>query len=164
MEGLQDLQGPLKKAGVSLTFRQANTLRRSLVHTSPPEESKVGVYAIPCSSCHQQYIGETGAGLDKRIYQHQYAIRSNNENNAIFIHQRDKSHCPDWSSARLLHKSTDVQTRRLVEAAIIKTTPNFNLKPGFVKIDNIMSQFVCNLIPDTKHPYLSPPPPDPPPP
>ena len=161
VEGLQCLQGPLKKAGASLTFRHTNTLRRSLVHTSPPNESQVGVYAVPCSSCHLQYIGETGAGIDKRIKQHKYAIRCANGDNAIFAHMRDEAHRPDWNSARLLHKSTDVHVRRLVEAAIIKTTPNYNLKPGFVKIDTIMSNFVIQNIPATNHPYLNPPaPPD----
>ena len=33
-----------------------------------------------------------------------------------------------------------------------------------VQVDNIMSHYVCNLISDTSHPYLTPPPPDPPPP
>ena len=161
VEELQCLQGPLKKAGADLAFRQTNTLRRNLVRTSPPSERQVGAYAISCSSCPRQYIGETGAGLEKRISQHKYAIRCANDNNAIFVHMRDESHRPDWNTARLLHRSSDVHTRRLVEAATIKTVPNYNLKPGFVKIDNIMSDYICKLVPDLHHPYLNPPaPPD----
>ena len=109
----------------------------------------MGVYVVPCSSCHQQYIGETAAGIEKRITQHKNAIRCANGDNAIFVHQRDQAHRPDWTSALLIHRSTDVPTLRLVEAAIIKTTPNYNLKPGFDKIYDIMSQDVCNHIPDT---------------
>ena len=74
---------------------------------------------------------------------------------------RDEDHRPDWTAARLLHRSSDVHVRRLVEAAIIKTVPNYNLKPGFVKIDNILAKFVVQNIPSTAHPYLTPPiPPD----
>ena len=129
-----------------------------------PSRGRLGTvqYAISCSSCPRQYIGETGAGLDKRISQHKYAIRCANDNNAIFVHMRDEGHRPDWNTARLLHRSSNVHVRRLVEAAIIKTVPNYNLKPGFVKIDDILSQYVTCHIPSTLHPYLPPPiPPDP---
>ena len=75
---LEALRRPLQRLGCDLALQQPNTLRRTLVRTSPPNELQVGTYAIPCKACPLQYIGETGAGLQKRVKQHRYDIRRGN--------------------------------------------------------------------------------------
>ena len=85
-KSLQSLQRPLHSLHVRLVFRQSHTLRRAVMRTSPPNTKQVGTYAIPCSTCHLQYFGETGAGLDKRTGQHKYAVSRGKTNNTLYQH------------------------------------------------------------------------------
>ena len=130
-EEVYSLRRPLHPLNCRLSFRQVNTIRHNLVRTSPSAPSKVGTYAIPCSSCDRQYFGETGASLSKRVSQHKYAISRGHSTNAHFCHQWDTGHQIDWSAARIVFPSADVHARRLVESSLINKLPNINLNSGF---------------------------------
>ncbi|XP_063592242.1 uncharacterized protein LOC134769443, partial [Penaeus indicus] len=159
-EEIHSLRRPLHTLNCRLVFRQVNTLRRNLVHTSPPSSSKVGTYAVPCGSCDKQYFGETGASLTKRLSQHKYAISRGHNNNALFCHQWDTGHQMDWSAARIVFPSADVHARRLVESSLIKLLPNFNLNSGFSPADSLLASHILRLLPYAGHPAHIPP--DPP--
>ncbi|KAK1875108.1 Homeobox protein TGIF2LY [Dissostichus eleginoides] len=44
------------------------------------------VYAITCKHCKKIYVGETGATLRQRLYQHLYQIKKNNNNKLLYTH------------------------------------------------------------------------------
>ncbi|KAK1876217.1 Large envelope protein [Dissostichus eleginoides] len=44
------------------------------------------VYAITCKHCKKIYVGETGATLGQRLYQHLYQIKNNNNNKLLYTH------------------------------------------------------------------------------
>ncbi len=39
------------------------------------EKKKGVVYSIPCMDCNSVYVGETGRNLEKRLKEHQYAVK-----------------------------------------------------------------------------------------
>ena len=44
------------------------------------------IYSIPCKGCDKVYIGETGRGIEKRIYEHKADIRKHNRANSLVLH------------------------------------------------------------------------------
>jgi len=44
------------------------------------------VYAITCKHCKHIYVGETGATLKQRLYQHLYQIKKINNNKLLYTH------------------------------------------------------------------------------
>ena len=136
---LQNLSHLTRPLNLQLVFKQTNTLRSNLVHTSPPptsDSNSPGVYSISCSSCPSTYFGETGRSLGTRLAEHKRSVRLGDANNGLFCHLRDHDHPIDWSSAHLIFPSKDSHTRRLVEAAHIHQNDNtMNLTPGFVNVD-----------------------------
>ena len=63
----------MKKHGVEAPAKPYRTLRNILVHPKDKVEDgkKCGaVYCVPCLSCPQKYIGETGRKLETRIDEH----------------------------------------------------------------------------------------------
>ncbi len=56
------------------------------------EKKKGFVYSIPCMDCNSVYVGETGRNLEKRLKEHQYAVKRMDNKNGIFLHAWKKSH------------------------------------------------------------------------
>ena len=143
ISSLQNLSNLTRPLDLQLVYRQTNTLRSNLVHTSPPNSNTSGVYSISCSSCPATYIGETGRTLATRLSEHKRCVRLGDTNNALFCHLRDNNHPIDWSSARLLFSAKNPHTRKLVEAAYIhQTNNNMNLSPGFVPVDTFLAPYI----------------------
>ena len=66
-EAIRQILAPL---GIKTTFQPINTLRQLIVHPKDPvpKENRAGVvYQIPCSTCPQTYIGQTGRTLGQRL-------------------------------------------------------------------------------------------------
>ena len=80
------------------------------------------VYEVPCAGCNQVYIGETGRNLSERLKEHKYALKRCNMNNGIAAHAWNTKHPVDWNSARV--RTSEQQKRRVLEAILIKQTPN----------------------------------------
>jgi len=86
----------------SLAYCTPSTLKSALVYTGPPRNKRGVVYQVKCNACPTQYIGETGNTLEKRIRDHKYAIRTCNDNNAIFKHLSETGHTMDLNNPTTL--------------------------------------------------------------
>ena len=140
----------LKKAGVDLLFTYPNTLRKCLVKNNTrvvPFDAAPGIYEIPCGVCPKKYIGETGRTLAKRLSEHKRDVKSAKESNACFIHLREEGHVIDWNNAKMLHKSSNVYERKMLESFLIQKTPNFNLCGGHWRLDRLTSSLVTRAFP-----------------
>ena len=89
----------LRSLNINVIFSFKNTIRNFLIKNSP-ENKSCCIYKVPCFQCNRYYIGQTGKGLETRVKQHKYAIRSANESNALFNHVRDEGHSIDWENAK----------------------------------------------------------------
>ncbi len=58
------------------------------------EKKKGVVYSIPCMDCNSvyMYVGETGRNPEKRLKEHQYAVKRMDNKNGISVHAWKKSH------------------------------------------------------------------------
>ena len=131
-----------KEAGFHLAFRYPSTTSNTLIRNSPKVDIECGVYEVPCNDCDSKYYGETGRELRTRISEHKRDVRNANENNAVFLHIRDKHHNMDWDSSKIIYKSTDFIKRRLIESALIKNKDNFNTSEGNFQLNNILNQSI----------------------
>ena len=139
---LESVIHPLKILGFHATFCYPHTIGRSLIRNSPFTDTGI-VYSIPCG-CNKFYIGQSGKSLDKRLSQHKYAIRSDNQQNAINIHNRLCDHPINWSQSRELFKSQGITERNILETVCISFTKhmNINTSHGLYKIDPLVSHIV----------------------
>ncbi len=109
--------------GVKPVFKSHHTLRQSLmrVKNPRPEDLKKGVvYTVPCMDCEKVYIGETGRCLQKRLKEHQYAVRVGDTLNGIAVHAQTHQHDVNWDSAKVLASEENYWKRRTLEAIHIK--------------------------------------------
>ena len=75
-ESIRRILTPLN---VRACFKLHKTLRNILVHAKGREHmnKKTGViYQIPCGTCNEIYIGQTGRSLKHRMKEHQRALTS----------------------------------------------------------------------------------------
>ena len=101
------------------------------------------VYSIPCGGCDKVYIGETGRGFkEQRMGQHKAALRRHDTSNALVVHVDTDAHLPNWTQATIIRKGLAPRQRKVIEAALIRTTPHLNTSPG----SHEMSKVVANLV------------------
>ena len=136
-----------RKLDFYIGFRYTSTISNVLAKKNSSLGSDSGVYKIPCKDCDSVYIGETGRDLATRIKEHKYAIRTANENNALFRHVRDQNHIIDWDSSVLMYKYNDYKKRKIVESFCIKKYNNFNLCEGTFQLDPLMYILAQRSIP-----------------
>jgi hypothetical protein len=132
---------------IRLIFSYSNTIRKNLIVNKPSNENSAGgVYRVPCKMCNKFYIGETIKTLETRLKQHKYAVRTANNNNAIFRHMQDEDHQIDWDSSSFLFKSNKKDILQMVESILITKIPNFNLSPGFYTVPENLRESILKLI------------------
>ena len=111
------------------------------VKTRVPDMKEI-VYKIPCRDCDAVYTGETGRSLQKRLTEHKYAVKTNNQNNGIAVHAWDNNHQPDWDAAESMENEPHYWKRRVLEAIWTKKTPqNANLDCGLT-VSGTWTQFI----------------------
>ena len=66
------------------------------------EKKKGVVYSIPCMDCNSVYVGETGRNLEKRLKEHQYAVKRMDDKNGISVHAWTNLHRVNWNESRVL--------------------------------------------------------------
>ena len=67
-----------RSLNIKTVFTSTPTLKKHLMKVKTPrEKSKIKgvVYEIPCMDCSMVYVGETGRTLDKRLKEHQNAVK-----------------------------------------------------------------------------------------
>ncbi len=100
-EKIEQICSPLN---IKVNFQSLTTLRKLLVHVkqaTPMEKKKGVVYSIPCMDCDSVYVSETGRNLEKRLKEHQYAVKRMNDKNDISVHAWKKSHRVNWDESRV---------------------------------------------------------------
>ena len=134
----------LKKVDVKAAFNYPCSIGTILSNTSQKSgsHSQKGVYCVPCLGCEQVYIGETGRSVDQRLREHKYAARRGDNNNALFMHMSTNDHLIDWQNTEMLYKTSNLHKRKIVEAALIQSVPNYNLNEGNYKFDRLLSTYV----------------------
>ena len=95
------------------------------------------VYKIPCGGCDTAYYGETGRGLQTRLYEHKADFRHHRLSNAMVVHSEKEGHLPRWKDATILHQGLAKSKRRAMEAAIIATSINNNTRPGSLRLSKV---------------------------
>ena len=132
-----------QQENVGVAFTYPNTISKTLIKNKPKTEENVGVYTIPCKTCPDAaYFGETGRNLEKRKYEHRRDIRVGNEKSALFCHVRDQQHFFDFDQAKIVFNSNDYLKRRIVESALISSTPNINLSQGHFAFNKVIAGIV----------------------
>ena len=99
-------------------------------HTEEKEQSCAGVYVIPCTKCDQVYIGETSRELDKRIREHKYACRIDDQNYACVVHRDKHNHHMSFNQSRIILREPDKTRRLCMEAALIQTNNTIEQNRG----------------------------------
>ena len=57
------------------------------------------MWQIPFAECECVYIGETGRTLEKRLSEHNRAVKRNDTKNRIAVHTWKTQHKVDWEAA-----------------------------------------------------------------
>ena len=142
---LNEIRPILKNLNINLVFSFRNTIKNVLIQNSP-YKSMGCVYKINCKGCPQFYIGQTGRALNKRVYEHKYAISRADQYNALFCHVNQTNHIIDWNSCIKIISNNKYYERLILESIIIKLTKenNVNLSPGKYIIDAIMEREIVN--------------------
>ncbi|KAL7671870.1 hypothetical protein ACOME3_006772 [Neoechinorhynchus agilis] len=99
-------------------YRKPGILKRQTM-----QETKSGIYKIPCAECPKVYIGQTMQGIRKRISQHKQACRTFDKSSAISNHQQTIQHRVDFEKARFITSEPDLRRRQILEAIHIRGNP-----------------------------------------
>ena len=99
-----------------------------LVHPKDPmpTEKKSGVvYRIPCGSCPQTYIGQTGRTLEQRLKEHTKAVRDENiDTSGLAEHVQKTGHPIEWTQTEVVHTCNHTIKRCLLESWTIQKEPS----------------------------------------
>ena len=135
---LKDIEYPLKLLGFNVAFSYHNTIGRNLICNSPDYKEGI-VYKIPCG-CGKIYIGQSGKSLEKRISQHKYSIRSDNERSAVNVHARNCNFPMKWKESTEIFSRKDFIERNVIESACIYHTREIHMNSnlGLYKLDPVV--------------------------
>ena len=136
------LDNLLKDSNFKVVFKYPNTLGRKLISNRPKNDFVSGVYKIPCKGCNKVYFGETGRSFETRLNEHKRDVKNCNVNNAAFLHKINFNHNINWDEAKLLFKSNNYFTRRVVESSLINMYPNFNVSKGSFRFDKVFQNAI----------------------
>ena len=125
---IQQLAGPSIKIATKSGIKLGDLVKiKRPPHLRPDSQ----VYAVPCSTCPLQYLGETSRGYATREAEHRRDIRNHNESNAFVVHAGKTGHLPSWKDHTIKASGIPKQRRLIIESALIATTENLNTSPGF---------------------------------
>ncbi|KAL7668092.1 hypothetical protein ACOME3_008807 [Neoechinorhynchus agilis] len=92
------------------------------------QETKSGIYNIPCAECSSVYIGQTMQRIKKRISQDKQACRTFDKSSAISNHQQTTQHNVEFGKAAFLFSEPDLRRRLILEAIHIRVNPTMEGK------------------------------------
>ena len=153
LKGLSEkVQRIFKRHGISCAQKPTNKLRSLLVHPKDPRpklNTSHCVYKIPCSNCHQPYIGETARHLYVRVKEHSDSVakvankkftrhrasQSTDEANrsACADHAAQRNHVIDFDNASVLASHQQHKLARQIRESIwVRSQPHgtFNRNEG----------------------------------
>lgn len=84
--------------------------------------------------------------------EHKFAIRHADDSSALFKHVSEQGHTINWDSSTIVYPSQCNFKRKIVESALIASTPNFNISKGQWTPDIISLSVVQDLLPGQVNP------------
>ena len=146
----------LKDHKICSAFKPYKTLRKILVHPKDKiiqEEVCGSVYSIGCKNCPSLYIGESGRKFGTRLKEHQRNVETHDHKNvrtratrlsttevhqsAITDHMNNLNHVPDWDSAKVVCKESNLLDRQILESITIRRTEeNMNRDEGAYQLSH----------------------------
>ncbi|CAH1272571.1 Hypp4886 [Branchiostoma lanceolatum] len=169
----EPLERVFRKHNVSTAVRPKTTLRSLLVHPKDKLDDLVKtdcVYKIPCKSCNEVYIGETGRTFGTRLDEHKKEADSIevvkytrsqkrqaqqvDKKSAITDHIARHNCIIDWEGAKVIDREDNRRTRWIKEAVWIrKTAPVMNRDEGAYKLSRIWDSVLTAEAPPTSATY-----------
>ena len=165
----EPLERVFRKHNIATAVRPKTTLRSLLVHPKDKQQDKAKtdcVYRIPCKSCEQVYIGETGRTFGVRLEEHKkeadnfesvkytraqkrQAQKEENLNKSAVTDHIARNNCViDWEGARVIDREDNRRIRWIKEAVWIrKSTPVMNRDEG----DTDSAMFGITFSPQKRH-------------
>ena len=97
-----------------------------------PDDPKNIIYCLGCKSCNHYYLGEPQHFFPSRRYQHQYAVKCNQQTNGIAQHvHKNKKHEIDWGNRVFLDFESHWRRRKIKEALFIDClNPGTDITPN----------------------------------
>ena len=127
LENSTDINDIAKSFNISIVNRSNTTLKSILKNNCRSSNDEGGaIYQIKCGSCDSCYIGESSS-IKRRIYQHKYALRNVDTNNAVVKHIVEEDHRVVVDDVTVIVKEIDTRKRKLIESVLIQSTNNFNI-------------------------------------
>jgi hypothetical protein len=119
----EGIQKKLRNFKVGFIPKKSKTLFNHLCHLKQKTsmELKKGViYAIPCGTCSNLYIGETGQHFEDRRNQHLRDVASKKKTNGFYDHLcHNKKHKIAWEKAVILDEEKRNFPRKIKESIYI---------------------------------------------
>lgn len=133
-KNLLKLMMPIKrKCNLKIITKPTNKLRKLLVHPkdpTPKEKRCHVVYSIPFTDG-KTYIGETGRPLEKRLKEHQEAVKKlDTHKSAVAEHVASTSSMPIWKETEIVCEENNWFKRRVKEAIWIERKATINRSHG----------------------------------
>lgn len=122
-----------KTFGIKPVFKKCKNLKGwfSSSYKEKTELKAGAVYKIGCK-CKQEYIGETGDYLNKRVKKHKYCVKTLDPNNGIAVHSSECNENIKWEDVELITKESNWWKRKVKESLYIQQNkPNMNITKGY---------------------------------
>ena len=114
---------------IKLALKPSNTIRSKLSRLKDILEDKdknLIVYKIPCYSCNNCYVGETGWQLHVRLSEHKRDFERKNMRSQVVQHALENGHRMDWDNATVLGFMKDEKGRKILESFYSFKENSFN--------------------------------------
>ena len=102
-----------------MSHKPTFTLKSQLIHVKDritTLKDSCAVYELGCNSCPKVYIGETGRNVQTRMEEHRKDITKKKDVSLVYQHHKETKHSFDFDNVKILHKSTNFRTRRILES------------------------------------------------
>ena len=96
------LYDKLTKLGIPIIQNTLQTITNITKQANNETTSHVGIYSILCKDSNKNYFGKTQRNRKKRIYEHKWSIKTNDDENTLFSHMLELKHTFDFSKATLI--------------------------------------------------------------
>ena len=144
-----DVVDVARRLNINIVHKNSNTLKSnfsSKLKINNINDNSV-IYSIFCNDCDSKYIGES-SNINQRKYQHKYAVRNQDHNNAIVKHMLDTNHSVNVDNLAIIHKENNTIKRKLIESILINNSKNFNVQQTNYNLDILSNQLILKNCPN----------------
>ncbi|KAI8514215.1 hypothetical protein Bbelb_085390 [Branchiostoma belcheri] len=169
----EPLERVFRKHNIATAVKPKTTLRSLLVHPKDKLQDTAKtdcIYKIPCKSCSEVYIGETGRTFGTRLEEHKKEAdnmdtvkytrsqkrhaQKEEKKSAVTDHIARNNCVIDWEGAKVIDREDNRRTRWIKEAVWIrKSTPVMNRDEGGYKLSHVWDSVLAAKAPPTSATY-----------